>query len=219
MLRSARDPYFAVGMIKIQKPHELQQKIQSIRDKNQFYDELKWSRIYDKNKEIYKHIIHEFYAYDKAKFSCYIFKKDELVLKQQFKNDLFNTYRALAMMQIKTNIAKDELALMCMDRFSMPIQFDYEEKLKKQINEKLQRKAIFGVIQLDSRGSDLIQLTDVILGGILYEYKLKLGLIPGPGLSKKEVLLQLQKKSSIKTFIGDKKTRHMDVWNFKPSKT
>ena len=138
-----------------------------------------------------------------------------MVIKKEFKNDLFNTYRALAMMQIKTNIAKDELALMCMDKLSMPIQFDYEDRLKKQINEKLKRRAIFGVIQLDSRGSDLIQLTDVILGGILYEYKLKRNLIPGPGLPKKEVLLQLQKKSSIKSFIGDKKTRHMDVWNFK----
>ncbi len=216
MLRTARDPYFAVGMIKIQKPHDLQKTIQSIRDKNSFYDELKWSRVYEKNKEIYKHLIHEFYDYKKARFSCYIFKKDDLVIKREFKNDLFNTYRALAMMQIKSNLSKDEQALMCMDKFSMPTTFDYEDRLTKQINRKLERNAVFGVIQLDSRGSDLIQLADVILGGVIYEYKLSLNLIKGPSLPKKDVLKQLQKKSSIKSFLGDKKTKQMDVWNFKP---
>ncbi len=44
-LASARDPYFAVGMLCCREPYKILRPIQRIRDRQGFYDEIKWNKV------------------------------------------------------------------------------------------------------------------------------------------------------------------------------
>lgn len=216
LLNSPRDKYFGVGMIKIQKPEELYSKMKSLRDRLKYYDELKWHDIYTKNAPIMNQFIDLFFEYNKARFSCYVFQKSDLDLKKHFDGNLYSAYVSLASMQICSNLPKSESAILIMDDMNTPNGFAFEKKIKSRINKKLGRNAAYGACRLYSKGVELIQLTDLFLGAICYDYKIKNGLITGPGLAKKSVLEHIKQKSGIKDFTVDVRTSNLDIWKFKP---
>ena len=42
-LGGLRDPYFAVGLLRCPEPYKLARPMQRLRDKEHFYDEIKWN--------------------------------------------------------------------------------------------------------------------------------------------------------------------------------
>jgi hypothetical protein len=216
LLNSRRDKFFGVGMIKIQKPEDLYLKMKTLRDTIAFYDELKWHDIYTRNAPVMNQFLDLFFDYGKARFSCYIFQKSDLDLRKYFGGNLYSAYTSLAAMQIHRNLSDRESPILLMDDLSTPADFLFEKSVKKKVNTSLGRNAALGVCRLYSKGVELIQLTDLLLGAVCYDYKLKNGLITGPGLAKKSVLEHLKSKSGIEDFTVDVRTSDFDVWKFKP---
>lgn len=216
LLNSSRDKFFGVGMIKIQKPEELYLKIKHLRDELAFYDELKWHDIYTKNAPIMNKFVDLFFEYGKAKFSCYIFQKSDLDLKQHFDGNLYSAYLGLANMQICSNLNANESAVLIMDDLSTPRDFVFESKLKQKINRKLERNAAYGVCRFYSKGVELIQLTDIMLGAVSYDYKIKNGLITGPGVAKRSVLDHFKSRSGLSDLTNDVNSTLLNLWKFKP---
>lgn len=206
-------------MIKIPKPEILYEEVKILRDKLQFYDEIKWTSIYTKNVPVMKQFIDVFFDCDKAKFSCYIFKKSDLDLQKYFKNNLYAAYQSFASMQVCANLSKTDSAILIMDDLSTPKETHFERNIKRRINRdsKFSHNPALGVIRAYSKGVEVIQLTDLILGAVSYEFKLQAGLISGPGVAKKEVLRHLTKKAGVKTLAADFKTNRLNVWVFKPN--
>lgn len=218
-MNSPRDKFFGVAMIKIPKPEILYEEVKILRDKLQFYDEIKWTSIYTKNVPVMKQFIDVFFDCDKAKFSCYIFKKSDLDLQKYFKNNLYAAYQSFASMQVCANLSKTDSAILIMDDLSTPKETHFERNIKRRINRdsKFSHNPALGVIRAYSKGVEVIQLTDLILGAVSYEFKLQAGLISGPGVAKKEVLRHLTKKAGVKTLAADFKTNRLNVWVFKPN--
>jgi hypothetical protein len=215
LLNSPRDKFFGVGMIKISKPEELYLEMKYLRDRLKFYDELKWHDIYRKNTPIMNQFIDLFFNYGKARFSCYIFKKTDLDLKKHFNSDLYRAYQSFACMQVCSNLSKNESAVLLMDDLNTPRNLKFEQNIKKKINNKFNRNAAYGVCRAYSKGVELIQLTDLFLGAVCYDFKLAEKLISGPGIHKKVVLDHMRKKSNIKSFVCDVRTKNVDIWIFK----
>ncbi len=217
LLNSPRDKFFGVAMIKVQKPEELFEAIKQLRDELSFYDEIKWSKIYNKNAPVINKFVDLFFTYDKAKFSCYIFKKSDLDLKEHFNGNLYSAYTSFAAMQVCANLGRKESAMLIMDDLSVPKGTQFEALVKRKINrnQKFEHNPALGVIRAYSKGVEMIQLADLLLGAVAYEFKLNAGLIPGPGDAKKSVLSNVIKKARVKSLASDVKTSNLDVWVFK----
>ncbi len=102
-----------------------------------------------------------------------------------------------------------------MDDISTPPTVNLEANIKRRVNSKLNRSAVYGVCRMYSKGVELIQLADLLLGAVAYDFKLKNKLIPGPGLAKRAVLKHLKELSGIHDFTSDQATKKMNVWTFK----
>jgi len=214
LLNSPRDKFFGVGMVKIHMPELLYLKMKRLRDKLGYYDELKWSGIYAKNAPVIMKFIDLFFDCGKARFSCYIFKKSDLEIKKYFSGNLYSAYESFATMQVCANLAQNESAILMMDDLSTPSD-KFEQNIKRKINAQLKRNAAYGVIRVYSKGSELVQLADILLGAVCYDFKRKANLIPGPGLAKSSVLEHLLTKVGIDTFANDYKSTNFGVWTFK----
>lgn len=215
LLRSARDPFFAVGMIKCENPYKLYLKIKNIRDKHHFYDEMKRNWIYYKNAPLINEFIDIFYN-EHATFSCTVFRKNELDLQKYFSSDLWIAYESFTVMELEGNIGKNEIVAVLADDLSTPANLEFEKHVRDKINKKFGRLAVLGVCRVYSKGVELIQLTDVILGAIIYDFKLKNKLIPNPSKAKRKVLNHLKSITGIPEFSKGVRNEKFNVWVFKP---
>lgn len=92
---------------------------------------------------------------------------------------------------------KEVITLLADDYFS-PDGTDLENTIKKFVNDHYQNFVITGVCQIDSRSSDLLQLTDLILGAIVYDLKKQRGLIKKSNTYKRKFLNFMYQKLNIK---------------------
>lgn len=216
LLGGARDPFFAVGMVKTSTPETLYSWIKRERYRQQFYDEVKWTRIYYKNAPIMKKFIDIFFDTRGAKFSCQVFKKNELDLQKHFSGNLWKAYESFAVMEIKGNIEKNEIVTILADDIDVPVEVKFEKNVKKRINNSFGRLAVHGVCRVKSKGVELIQLTDLLLGAVIYDFKLEAKLIKRPSKAKRAVLKHLKGKLGVKSLARDFRTRRFNIWIFKP---
>jgi len=216
LLRSARDPFFAVGMIKCVDPYKLYSKIKVVRDKNHFYDELKWNEIYYKNEPLIKKFIDAFHEEGDVNFSCTVFKKNELDLQKHFSGDLWRAYESFTVMELEGNIGRNEIVAVLADDVSTPADLEFEKNVRDRINKRFGRLAVHGVCRVYSKGVELIQLADLLLGSVIYDFKLKDKLIPKPSKAKRKVLNHLKKVSGVPDFAKDVRNDKFNIWIFKP---
>ena len=78
---------------------------------------------------------------------------------------------------------------MIADEYSTPPAYTFEENVRDYVNRKLGRCAVAGVCRMRSDGVDLLQLIDLILGAVVYEYKAESGVTQMPQYKPKAKLL------------------------------
>jgi len=179
LIYSKRDQFFAIGIIKCPRPQNLYNKIRKIRDRHRYNEEVKWARLdrkirFDVAREIFK-----VFLLEDAKFNCIILNKKELDFKKYFQNDLYKVYQSFTIALLKIILGKkpNEVIILLMDNYFTPDGTELEVKIKKFINDHYKDFIIAGVCQIDSKSSDILQLTDLILGAILYDLKKQNNLI------------------------------------------
>lgn len=75
-LGSARDPFFAVGLIRCSDPYKLQRPMQRIRDRQHFYDEIKWNKVSAKKLPLMIDLLNVFFSSD-ATFTAFVADKSK----------------------------------------------------------------------------------------------------------------------------------------------
>lgn len=193
LLRSNRDPVFVVGLVHSREPSVLTRRIQNIRDRHHWYDEMKWSLITGGNKNIqaYHHVVDAFFdcQLDEARFGCIVFKKSELDIKRYFLGSAWEAYEAFAALEIQLSIYDDEVVTVLADDMSVPPGVTFEQNVKRRVNEKKGRLAVTNVLRLNSKGCELIQLADLLAGAVAYDFKLQMGAIPNKPSPEKQRML------------------------------
>lgn len=176
-----------------------------------YKEELKWANLdrkirFDIAREFFNVFLHE-----DAKFNCIILNKSELDFNKHFNNNLYKVYQNFTIALLKLIVGKepDEVIVLLADDYFTPDGTEIEDKIKKFVNDHYQKFIIAGVCQIDSKASDLLQLTDLILGAIMYDLKKLDGLIDIQNTYKRKFLNFLYQKLNIKKsfFIND--------WGFK----
>lgn len=200
LLHSARDKFFALGIIKCREPQKLYNQIRKIRQKYNYNHEIKWAGL---DRKIRFDIAREFlniFLLGEAKFNCIILNKEELDFQKHFQNNLYKVYQSFSIALLKLVIGKnpEEVIILLTDDYFTPDGTDLEDRIKKFINDHYQKFIIAGVCQINSKSSDLLQMTDLILGAILYDLKKQNNLIEDQNTYKRKFLNFLYQKLKIK---------------------
>lgn len=195
-LQTIRDPFFAVGLLRTREPYELLRPMQRIRDKQHFYDEIKWNKVSAKKLPILRDLIDVFLS-SEATFSAFVVDKQKHDVVARF-GGLFNAYDALARQLVRGSIRRGEVMWIVADEYSTPPKVTFEENVRDYVNQRLRRKGVAGVCRMRSTGVDLLQMVDLILGAVVYERKVAMGI--ASYTPKVDLLGHLKQRTGIGTF-------------------
>lgn len=198
-LGGSRDPFFAVGLVRCTEPYKLLRPIQRIRDKQHFYDEIKWNKVSAKKLPLLIDLINVFLSSD-ARFSAFVADKGKHDVIARFGGS-FRAYEALARQLVRGSVRPDETLWIVADEYSTPPAYTFEENVRDYVNRKLGRQAVAGVCRMRSTGVDLLQMIDLLLGAVVYEYKMSSG-VAGSYAPKRALLEHLKAGTGVATFVG-----------------
>jgi hypothetical protein len=200
LLYNNRDKFFGLGIVKCSRPQKLYRKIRKIRNKYNYREEMKWwnldSRVrFDVAREFFNVFMEE-----DAKFNCIILNKRELDFKKYFQNNLYKVYTSFSIALLKLVIGRSpqEVIILLSDDYFSPDGEDLETAIKAIVNDHYKKFVVAGACQIDSRSSDILQLTDLILGSIMYDLKKQNKLVINQNQFKRKFLNFLYQKLNIK---------------------
>lgn len=212
-LASPRDPFFAVGLLRCRDPYELQRPMQRIRDRKHFYDEIKWGKVSSKKLPILKILTDVFFSAE-ASLTVFVTDKRKHDVITRFDGQ-FGAYEALARQLVRASIRRGETMFLIADEYSTPPQVTFEENVRDYVNAMLRRQGVAGVCRMRSTGVDLLQLIDLILGAIVYEYKAECGIV---GLAdykpKTQLLNHIKTKAGVDSFVGGYRDEKINVADY-----
>lgn len=221
LIHSERDKFFAIGIVKCSEPHILYNKIRKIRDKYRYYEEIKWAKM---DRQIrFKVATKVFHAFieSRGKFYCIILDKEKLDFKKYYENDLFKVYRNFTISLLKIALGKkpETIIVLLADNYFSPDGSNFEEIVRKFTNDHYKKFVVAGVCQIDSKSNDILQLTDLILGSIIYDLKKQQKLIHIQGEYKRKFLNFLyQKMDTDSSFFLGKKNKFQNNYISKDHK-
>ncbi|RDU70920.1 DUF3800 domain-containing protein [Helicobacter brantae] len=168
-----KQPYFALGLLRLYDTSELLQKIMAIKAKHKgiitsqskqdfMIDELKFSSLStNKFLPLYKEVIEVCLSYENFYFSAFVIQKD----KVRSRGTIWDTQLQLAKAHINQH---------CKNHHKISIIADYLNKPKEGLvfeNEMRKLKQVFNACMLESNTSIFIQLVDLFVGAIVYRYR------------------------------------------------
>lgn len=191
--------FFALGMIKCMQPHFLDYQIRLLRQRRRIFDELKWNTISKHKVDFIKEIIDITEATRGIRFSSMVVNKEESNFESLFQNNPYIAYQRLTEVLLKRKLKPNEILIVLADYITTPEEIHFEVDVKHSINEQFQRLAIAGIHRIDSKGTNLLQINDIYLGAVIYDFKLKNKLVKGDKY-KKKILSYIKKKLGVETF-------------------
>jgi predicted MPP superfamily phosphohydrolase len=205
--------YFCLGMIKCMQPFYLDSRIRDIREKHHFYDEIKWNAISKSKLNVLAQVVEAIFETKGIYFSSIVINKDNIDFAQAFNNNPYMAYERFTEILIKQSIEDNEILTVIADFVTTPKNIQFEIDVKHYLNEEMNRLAIGGIHRVDSKGVNLIQVTDLLIGAITYCYKLDLKLVKGDK-NKVKVLNMILKKLNRTDFRGGMNARKFKVFEY-----
>lgn len=139
----------------------------------------------------------------------------------------WDTYIHRAAMLFANNIKNIVPCNVCIlaDDLTRPkeIRKTFEKSLKDAVNNRLSSmnidNSIFGVARLESHSSLMLQIVDILLGAVMYDFKKEQGLISEKLSERQEIVVKEVRKKLITDSLSLNKTWHspnyFSVWRFK----
>lgn len=159
--------------------------------------ELKFDRITPVKIELYKEMIRTYFSIPTNRFSAMVIDRQEPSYDDKFFPntwEAYSSYVATMVMSELRNLQKDQL-LVVVDDITKPryatlsLEDTIFEKVRKKIDfhkEKELFGQIFNIIRVDSHSNLLLQLVDVLLGSVMFDFKKKNNLISEKLINRKE---------------------------------
>lgn len=213
-LNDQKNRFFCLGMLKCLQPFFLDYQIRKIRHKYNFYDEIKWNTVSKLKTRPLLELINLIFEIKGLKFSSIILNKDNIDFQKDFDNDVWKAYEIFTEKLLIGNISPNEIVSVIADYVSTPFDVKFEVNVKHHINNCFKRLAVGGICRVDSKGVNLIQITDLLIGAIIYDYKLENKLIKGDKY-KKKILAKFKENLGIKSFVGGFRNYNFNIFEYK----
>jgi len=213
-LSNLTDPFFTLGILKLSEPYYLLSKIQHERDVRKFYDEMKFNKLSQKNIDFAKFAINALFDTRSVNFYSYSIDKEGSYFKKEFSNDPWYAYQEITIKLLKdAALAPNEILILIADHVTVPRKIRFEVDVKREINDSLKRLALAGVCRIDSKSNNLLQLVDLLIGAISYDFKIETGVIGKKGDKYKLELLKLFKENlGAESFISGFRNRNFNIF-------
>lgn len=200
--------------------------------KKTYHFELKFDRISPIKIPNYKEMIRLFLGDPELRFSVMVIDKQKPGYDDNFFSttwDAYTSYVATLVTNELVNLPKEEMVLV-LDEINKPktarlsLEDTILEKIQKRCAKYNQRELckIVNAFRVESHSNLLMQLTDVLLGAVMFDFKDKVGLISSKLKTKKEeVVKELRNGLNIDSLAGTftkHKPVYFHVWEveFKP---
>ncbi|QQG42504.1 MAG: DUF3800 domain-containing protein [Candidatus Giovannonibacteria bacterium] len=171
-LNNPRDTFFTLGFIKCSQPYYLQSKLLYERRKRNFFDEMKFNKLSNRNFEFAKFALDALFDAKSLRFSSYsLYKKGEY-FSRAFAANPWQAYEDISLRVLESAVSENEILIVIADHVTTPKDIRFEVNVKRKLNEKFERLAIAGVCRFDSKSNDLLQTADLIVGAINYDLRL-----------------------------------------------
>lgn len=206
--------FFCLGMIKCMQPFFLDSKIREVRERNNFYDEIKWNTLSKAKLTVILDIIKAVFDTPGIYFSCIVIDKNNVNFGKEFDNNPYKAYQEFTEILLKQGIEENEILTILADFVTTPKNIKFEVDVKHNINKNLDRLAIGGIHRVDSKGVNIIQIVDLFIGAVSYSYKINLKLVSGDK-NKIKVLNTILRKLEIKSFVGGLNSKRFKVFEYK----
>jgi hypothetical protein len=170
--------FFGVGCLKMTEPSVLLRQMQKLRDRRGFYikrgKEFHFADVTQGTLPIYKEAVDLVLA-SEAKFSCFVADRQHADPVARFGTP-WKAYEKLATQLLLGSIRPREIITVLADNYSTPDHVQFEVDVKHEVNRRLHRRlAVSSVFRLDSKSTDGLQLVDILLGSVAFEYRLNAG--------------------------------------------
>lgn len=205
--------FFCLGMIKCMQPFYLDSNIREIRQKYQFYDEIKWNTLSKAKIEVVKETVEAVFETPGIYFSCIVINKDNIKFEEDFESNPYRAYQEFTEALLKQSIDKNEILTVLADYVTTPKDIRFEVDVKHNLNKFLNRLAIGGIHRVDSKGVNIIQIVDLFIGAVVYCYKKDLKLVSGDK-NKIKILNLILNKLQKKVFAGGISTKRFKVFEY-----
>jgi len=149
--------------------------MQRIRDRQHFYDETKWNKVSEKKLPLMIDLVNVFLSSD-ATFTAFVADKTKHDVISRFGGP----FKAMRRSPDSLSAPASAVARRCTSSPTSTARLPprrSEENVRDYVNKKLNRPAVAGVCRMRSSGVDLLQLIDVLLGAVVYEYKAERGVV------------------------------------------
>ena len=190
--------------------------------------ELKFKYVNFNNNVIYKEIINTYFQFSDCRFSAVIIDRRDPNFKP---NEVFTSpwymYMSYTAMLLAANINNLDECRVCIlaDDLTKPrnIQETFEEALMNKIYSRLNQdgieRTIFNIARLESHSSLMLQLVDILLGCVMYDFKKKVGLISEKLARRQEIVVKevrdILKKPSLAEHFTANKPSYFNVWKIR----
>lgn len=188
--------------------------------------EMKFKYIGFRNNLFYKELIERYFNFPTAQFCCLVFDREKHKDRLE-KFDPWNAYINNAAMLLSNNIKRLPSPEICVlaDDLTQPKGEDYgnfEDTLTtRTLNRMRSRKVegtLFGVTRVESHSSIMVQLVDILVGCVMFDFKLNAGLIKDRQFRRKNVIVEkcreLLKKDTLAKNFTKKIPNYFSVWEF-----
>ena len=170
----SQDQFFAVGLLKTAEPSRVLRRIQKLRDRKHWYNEIKFSSVTKGALAFYQSVVDECLLPGDTQFFCFVADRADADPVERFGSH-WEAYSKLAEQLVVASLRPNELMSLMADNYSTPDYVVFEEQLRARVNGCVDRLALVSVCRLDSQSSDGLQLADLLTSAVAFEFRVKAG--------------------------------------------
>ncbi len=218
---ASKQRFFALGLLKIIDTSDFYQSLVVLKSRIESKlpslkpFEFKFSTITKTSYNHYKILIDLYFNYLHVKFCCLLIdKQNPQVDISKYFNNIWDAYLTYSSILINNNIKTDESVCIIADYFGKP---GASRKFFEREMNKIPK--VYNAVMIESHASLFVQVVDVLIGCISYDYKINRGDLTRPDMYKKNVCDHLKSKIGKTTLIGNftiNSPSYFSVWEFKP---
>jgi len=225
----SKDPnqrFYALGLLKIAETAPLycelvllRNRILSVMTRLEKPFEFKFNHINRTNYKHYRTLIDLYFSFPQAAFCSFVVDKEApgFQLEKYFR-DVWEAYIGYSRLLVHKNMASGDKVCILADYYSKPkasTKF-YEVELAKPDDKG--NNPVFNVCMLESHASMYVQLVDVLVGCVVYDFRLQATPNVKANEFKKGLVELVRRKLSVDSLAGEltkNMPNYFSVWPFK----
>lgn len=190
--------------------------------------ELKFKYVNFTNNNVYRGLIEEYFRHRTCRFAAVVVdRKDPKFEPEEIYTNPWEMYMSYASLLVSGTLNNLKACNICIlaDDLTKPksITGTFESSLTEKIEQRIRKdgvdRKIFSVARLESHSSLMLQLVDVLLGAILYDFKKSKGLISSKLQQRQESVVGKVRETLGKSTLADHFTvnhpSYFNVWKIK----